>query len=167
VTDISLSDPELRQLLASELIAVLATINPNGTPHAVPIWTIPLGSELYVGTYRTSRKARNLARSPAFTLVVGLDPWGPSAVLSGMAKEVTDDALRDRLYEVSAVRYYGSTMHPSYVNIARRRDEIGGGILFSLHVERVVSWSYEKLPPHEWILPWAPKAEEAVFDHVD
>jgi PPOX class probable F420-dependent enzyme len=179
MTDISLSDDELWRLLSSEIIGVLATVNPDGRPHAVPIWTIPLGKELYVGTYRTSRKARNLARSPAFTLVVGLGPWGPSAVLSGVASEVKDRGLQNRLYELSAARYYGSTAHPSYINIERRRSEIGGGILFRLEIERVTSWSYEKLAADDWILPWAPGArgvitgrcsrstKEAAVDHVD
>jgi PPOX class probable F420-dependent enzyme len=152
-TSLSLTADELVTLLSRETIAVLATTRGDGTPHAVPIWTTLLGETIYVGTGNRSAKARHLRANPIFCLVVGLGPFGPSALLEGDAVEIGDETVRERVYAAVAVRYYGSSAHPSYRNIARRRTEDGGGVIFRLDVERVTSWDYAKMSASDWILP--------------
>jgi nitroimidazol reductase NimA-like FMN-containing flavoprotein (pyridoxamine 5'-phosphate oxidase superfamily) len=151
--DISLDDDELRRLTAAEHIAVLTSSNPDGSPHAVPIWPIPLADDLYVETETVSRKARNLRTRPRFCLVMGLGTWGPSAVLWGKAQEVTDPDVRRKIREITAIRYFGTTTHPSFRNIERQYEEFGGASVFRLVVDRVASWNYEKLSERDWILP--------------
>lgn len=154
--DISLDGEELRRLLARETIGILATTNPDGSPHAVPVWPILIGEELFVETETVSRKARNLRARPSFAYVIGLGPWGPSAMLSGTAEEVRDEQVRAKVRELTGIRYYGTTAHPSFVTIERQYARRGGGSVFHLRVQRMVSWSYEKLPADEWILPSPP-----------
>jgi nitroimidazol reductase NimA-like FMN-containing flavoprotein (pyridoxamine 5'-phosphate oxidase superfamily) len=154
--DISLDQEELRRLLGRETIGVLASVNPDGTPHAAPIWPIVIGDDLYVETETVSRKARNLRARPAFSFVVGLETWGPSAVLMGRASEVEDEAVRRKIRELTAIRFYGTTAHPSFRTIERQYVKFGGASVFLLAVERVASWDYHKLPIEEWILPSKP-----------
>ena len=154
--DLSLSDDELRRLLASAAVGVIASANPDGTPHAAPVWPVLAGEDLYFETERLSRKARNLRARPSFCFVVGLGTWGPGAVLSGRAVEVTDEALRARVREATAVRYYGTVAHTGFRAIERQYERSGGSSVFRLDVERVRSWAYSKLPREEWILPDPP-----------
>jgi general stress protein 26 len=152
--DISLHREELRRLLGRETIGVLATINPDGTPHAVPIWPIVIGDELYVETETVSRKAKNLRERPTFSYVIGLRPWGPAAMLSGTGVEVEDEGTRAKVRELTAIRYYGTTAHPGFRTVERQYEQFGGASVFHLRVDAVVSWDYEKLPGSEWILPY-------------
>jgi general stress protein 26 len=154
--DISLTRDELQRLVARETIAVVASIGPNGSPHAAPVWPIPIEDDLYFETERVSRKARNLRARPACSMVLGLGTWGPAAVLFGRAVEVTDKTARRHVREATAVRYYGTTAHPSFLAIERQYEQFGGSSVFRVDVERVASWSYDKLPTDEWILPETP-----------
>jgi nitroimidazol reductase NimA-like FMN-containing flavoprotein (pyridoxamine 5'-phosphate oxidase superfamily) len=154
--DISLDQEELRRLIGRETIGVLASINPDGTPHAAPIWPIPIGDELYVETETVSRKAKNLRERLAFSFVMGLGTWGPSAVLSGRATEIGDEGVRRKVRELTAIRFYGTTAHPSFRTVERQYVKFGGASVFHLAVDRVASWDYRKLPVEEWILPTKP-----------
>jgi nitroimidazol reductase NimA-like FMN-containing flavoprotein (pyridoxamine 5'-phosphate oxidase superfamily) len=154
--DISLSQEELQSLIARETIAVVASIDPDGTPHAVPVWPILIGEDLYFETERVSRKARNLRERPACCVVFGLGTWAPSAVLFGRAAEIADEGVRAKVREITGIRYYGTTAHPSFRTIERQYVQFGGSSVFRVDVERTVSWSYQKLPTQEWILPDPP-----------
>ena len=153
MTSLALTPNEIMKLVSRETVAVLATTRADGTPHAVPIWTTILGDTIYIGTGERSAKARHLRARPRYCLVVGLGPFGPSALLEGTAAEIHDETTREQVYGAVAVRYYGSSAHPSYRNIARRRTEDGGGVIFRLDVDRVTSWDYAKMPASESILP--------------
>jgi PPOX class probable F420-dependent enzyme len=48
----------------------LATINRDGTPHLVTMFYVMLGGRIAFWTYRSSQKARNLARDPRVTCLV-------------------------------------------------------------------------------------------------
>lgn len=159
--DISLEPAELQRLLAASQLGVLASIGPDGSPHAVPIWPVLIGIDLFVETERISRKARNLRARPPFAFVVGLEPWGPSAVLLGRAVEVTHEDTRRSVREATAIRYYGTTAHPGFRTIERQYVDFGGSSVFRLDVERTISWDYRRLATEEWILPQPPPLPKA------
>jgi hypothetical protein len=154
--DISLSKAELLALLARERIAVIASVNPDGSAHAAPVWPIMVGDDVHFETELASRKAKNLLARPGCSFVVGLGPWGPSAVLAGRAVEVTDEQLRAKVREITAIRFYGTVAHPGFKTIERQYKLFGGSVVFRLEPERVASWDYEKMPESEWILPYVP-----------
>lgn len=65
-----LADPLVAELLAARSIGVLATIEPDGSVHAVAIWLAPDEGALLLATGSRSRKVRNVERDPRATLVL-------------------------------------------------------------------------------------------------
>jgi hypothetical protein len=71
----------VRRALARRSVAVLATVSSTGRPHAATVLYQLAGDELFVSTWRDSRKARNVAASgaAAVTIAVRRLPVGPPA----------------------------------------------------------------------------------------
>ena len=65
-----LADPLVRELLTARLIGVLATIESDGSIHAIPMWVASSDAAILLATGSRSRKVRNLERDPRATLVV-------------------------------------------------------------------------------------------------
>ena len=60
---------EWAEFLSERPLAVVATVSPDGTPHAVPVEVVVEGGAVYVWCRATSLKARNAARSGRAALV--------------------------------------------------------------------------------------------------
>ena len=60
----------IQHLLARGAKLQLATINPDGSPHLVTMFYAMRGGQIAFWTYRSSQKARNLARDPRLTCLV-------------------------------------------------------------------------------------------------
>jgi PPOX class probable F420-dependent enzyme len=65
-----LADPLVRELLEVRLVGVLATIEPDGAVHAIPLWYASDGEAIVFATGSGSRKVRNLRRDSRATLVL-------------------------------------------------------------------------------------------------
>ncbi len=65
-----LQDPFVRELVAKRLVAVLATLEPAGSVHAVPLWFAADDDVIVLATGSPSRKVRNLERDPRATFVL-------------------------------------------------------------------------------------------------
>jgi PPOX class probable F420-dependent enzyme len=78
-----LAERLVRELLAARLIGVLATIEPDGSVHAVPMWLAPADGAILLATGSRSRKVRNLERDPRATLV--LHDSRPGAEVCGVS----------------------------------------------------------------------------------
>jgi PPOX class probable F420-dependent enzyme len=61
---------DVRSLLRAPNVAHLATVLPDGAPHAVPVWVDTDGDRIRFLTSPGSRKARNVAREPRVSLSV-------------------------------------------------------------------------------------------------
>ena len=75
----------MQELLAARLIAVLATFDPSGSIHAVPMWYAASGQAVILATSSHSRKVDALERDPRATLVLhdsrpGFEVCGASIV---------------------------------------------------------------------------------------
>jgi PPOX class probable F420-dependent enzyme len=111
-----LADQLVQELLAARLIGVLATIEPDGSIHAIPMWLTPGDGEILLATGSRSRKVRNLERDPRATLVVhdsrpGAEVCGVS--LRGRVELVRGEPARPLVERVHA-RYVsdaGLTLH--------------------------------------------------------
>jgi len=97
-------DEPVKSLIDARPFAVLATLNPNGTPQTSVIWVARDGDVLIFTTHDRRRKARNLRRDPRASLTVFAadDPYR-SVDIRGTV-ELIDDP--DRRLSVELTRRY-------------------------------------------------------------
>lgn len=80
-----LTDELVDRLLRTRLIANLATVDPDGSPHVVGMWFLWEEGKLFLPTNHRTRKAKNVARDPRVTVMIddsrgGLDLRGVTVV---------------------------------------------------------------------------------------
>jgi PPOX class probable F420-dependent enzyme len=74
----SLND-EARQLLDSDVVATVVTLDPDGSPHVSVAWVGLDGDEIVIGTLNDQRKLRNVRRDPRIAITLQSDrvnQWG-------------------------------------------------------------------------------------------
>ena len=103
----SITHEQLKEITDRPLLAVLATVNPSGTPQATPLWYHYDGECFVVTCFAHRVKARNIRANPDVVMVVvdtvdngrGLIVRGTADVLETGAEDAT---------VVNAVRYLGA-----------------------------------------------------------
>ncbi len=93
-----LDDPDLNDLLAGPHLARLSTINPDGTPHTMPIWYEWRDQQIHVSTQSRQRKVQNIERDPRVTVLIDTNDFPYRGVMIyGTAELDFDDAARKRV----------------------------------------------------------------------
>lgn len=87
-----LADPLVQELLAARLVGVVATVERDGSVHAVPMWIAPADGAILLATGSRSRKVRNLERDARSTLV--LHDSRPGAEVCGVSMRGRADVVR-------------------------------------------------------------------------
>jgi len=105
-----LRDPLVRELVDARLIAVLSTLEPDGSIHAIPLWYADGGDALLFATGSKSRKVRNLTRDPRATVTLhdsrpGMEICGAS--IRGTVELIQGDAAVSLIEQVH--RHYLAT----------------------------------------------------------
>jgi PPOX class probable F420-dependent enzyme len=59
------------RMLRSESVVWMSTVNPDGTPHLVPIWFSWDGASVLIASKPNARKVANLRANPAVMLALG------------------------------------------------------------------------------------------------
>jgi len=81
----------------------LATAQPDGRPHVMPVLAVWLDGALYFCAGDSTRKAKNLAHDPRCVITTGGDD--SDLVLEGTSAKVRDDATLRRAADVYASKY--------------------------------------------------------------
>jgi len=71
--------PAMRELLESDAVATVVTINADGSPHVSLAWVGLDGDEIVFGTLPDQRKLKNLRRDPRIVVSVQsprVNTWG-------------------------------------------------------------------------------------------
>jgi PPOX class probable F420-dependent enzyme len=71
--------PSAREVLESDAVATLVTLNPDGSPQVTVAWVGLEGDEIVIGTLPEQRKLANMRRDPRVALVIqtrNLNPYG-------------------------------------------------------------------------------------------
>jgi len=102
-------DPDVRRVLDGTSIAHLATVQPDGSPHAVPIWIGVHDDQIAFLTGPGSRKARNLRRDPRVALSIAPveNPFEPVAVRGRVVAWLDGDAAWEIIDQLS-MKYIGA-----------------------------------------------------------
>lgn len=97
--------PEIRAFLRERRFAVLATINPDGTPHLSPVWYDLQGKEVMMNTRRGRRKDRNMRRDPRVTFSV--EDGYRYVTLTGSVELIDEESVAQTDIRRLAARYEG------------------------------------------------------------
>jgi PPOX class probable F420-dependent enzyme len=124
---------EIKALLDGPNYAHLATLMPDGSPHAAPVWVAREGDRVLLGIRSDSIKGKNARRDPrvALSIVDVRDPYR-MAQLRGRAVEFRGDpemAAKDAMSR----KYVGKPFPWRY----------GGGVVLVIEVERA---RFQKVP---------------------
>jgi PPOX class probable F420-dependent enzyme len=142
-----MSERERLALLDSARVAVVTSLGPRGWPHAMPMWFVVRdGPELWIWTYGTSQKVRNLERDPRATLLV--EAGEAYAELRGVMVEAeaeidSDPAAVIALGRELDARYGDGGTGPEAEEALARQARKRVAIRF--RPRRTVSWDHRKL----------------------
>lgn len=123
-------------LLASDALATVATVNVDGSPHLSLAWVGIESDEVVFGTLGDQRKLRNLRRDPRIALTIQSDrinEWGlrEYLVLSGTAR-ITEGGAPELLQRLARTYLGPEVVFPAMPNpppgyvVRIRIDRIGG-----------------------------------------
>jgi PPOX class probable F420-dependent enzyme len=133
---------EVAAMLAAGRKVALATLNPDGSVHLVTMYYALLAGRIAFWTYRSSQKARNLARDPRVTCLVesGEEYFDLRGVQIRGVVEPLDDVLAVGRAVAGGVAGVPAEAVDDYVAHAARKR-----VAFTVKPERVVSWDHRKL----------------------
>jgi PPOX class probable F420-dependent enzyme len=120
--------PTPEEFLAEANVAVLATVDRRGRPHAAPIWYLYEDGALLMSTGHGSQKHRNLESNDNVTLVIDRRTLPYYAVMvhgRAVIGPPLDEAQRRRM----AVRYLGEELAGRYL------ERTAGGDSVSIRVQ--------------------------------
>ena len=97
---VSLPD-NAQRMLDGNTVVTLATVNPDGSPQASPVWATRDGDDVLMSTLVGRKKERNLGNDPRVTVVV-VNPENPYEYVEirGTASLSTENA-RDLIEQLS------------------------------------------------------------------
>jgi PPOX class probable F420-dependent enzyme len=102
-------EPDVRRVLDGASIAHLATVLPDGSPHATPVYVGVLGDRVVLFTGPGSRKARNLRLDPRLALSIAPadNPFRPVVIRGRVVEWIEGDAAWP-IVDQLAVKYTGA-----------------------------------------------------------
>jgi PPOX class probable F420-dependent enzyme len=135
-----LTPEELAAFLEDAPIARLATHNPDGTIHCVPLYFRYAGGDFLLGTQAMTRKVRNVERDPRVTLLIDNQspPWKGAMIYGTAALDTVDPVAKrtvifERYMDPDDARGLASTLADSYEPAVIR-----------VTPSRISSWDYSK-----------------------
>lgn len=108
---IELTAEEQRELIEHARILQVASINPDGRPHLVPMWfVLDDAGRIAFTTYGRAQKIRNLERDPRMTVL--LEAGEAYNELRGVSIDATAELVRDpqvtaRILQLVGAKYAG------------------------------------------------------------
>lgn len=81
----------------------LATINPDGQPHVMPIFGVWASGTLYFTSSPRAQKAKNLAKNPRCAMTASVDQM--DLMVEGEAVKITDEPKLKQIAGVYASKY--------------------------------------------------------------
>jgi nitroimidazol reductase NimA-like FMN-containing flavoprotein (pyridoxamine 5'-phosphate oxidase superfamily) len=137
-----LTDEELEALLEEAKIARFCSLNPDGTIHAVPVNHKYENGRILIVTPAASRKARNVSRNGAVTVLIDVEGERVSdfkaAIVYG--KAVVKAAT------LSEIMLVGSVWMPAdrVEALSKRFMELTDWVMITVEPERTASFDYAK-----------------------
>jgi PPOX class probable F420-dependent enzyme len=141
VDGVKLDDERIQRFLGTRPVVVLATVQADGAPLAMPMWFLHDPTALAMISVEGTHKLRNLRRDPRVCVVAeaGGDPGGEGGArgvsVMGRAQFVSEAAARLAVAERFLVKY-----HPRLERLWGGRVMPPDRVVFRIVPDRVHSW---------------------------
>jgi len=132
-----LDDAAIQTFLATKQIALLATVQADGAPLAMPMWFLHDPAALIMISVEGTQKVRNLRRDPRVCVVAEAGGGGEDirgVTVTGQAEFLADGAERRALIERFHEKY------PRLGSLWGGRAMPANRVMFRIAPERVKSW---------------------------
>jgi PPOX class probable F420-dependent enzyme len=143
---IQMSEAERLAFLDEEMTVIVSSFGPRGWPHSMPMWFVVRDGEVWMWTYRTSQKVRNLERDARATLLV--EAGETYDQLRGVMIEAEAEIVAD----YDAVLALGRELFGRYTPGAEGPEveaalaaQASKRVAIRFSSSRVVSWDHRKL----------------------
>ena len=125
-------------------IARLATADREGKPHVVPVWYAWDGESIWISSYSSTRKIKNLEENRYVSIIIdvtGGKGETKAVLFEGVAQLVKEprDFLRDKFYWIYK-RYLGA--EGVRANNPQEWIEDPQNLLISLKPEKIFTWKW-------------------------
>lgn len=129
-----------REFLKSQKILRLATIDPSGNPHIVPVWYMYTNNKFYVGTNTGTEKAKNIKKNPrvSFCIDTGVrspDIFGVMGI--GRARLILKTEIVESLAKKILRRYFASLKNQSAQQLLDQTD-----CIIEITTKKTTTWKY-------------------------
>ena len=141
-----LPSAQAERFLRGRHVAVLTTVNADGTPLQTPIWYLYRDHLIYMRTAEESTKARNIRRDPRVSLCVQDErpPYRGVTVRGTASLEPPQEGLDSQ----TSRHYLGAIAGYFYLHLRSRQEiEEGADTVVVLKPERVFGWDYRPKTP--------------------
>ena len=131
-----LDDTRIQKFLATREVAILATVQADGAPLAMPMWFLHAPDTLTMISVADTQKVRNLRRDPRVSVVA-------EAVVSGEVRGVTLQGRVEFLSDGPARRALIERFHEKYRGLERLwagKAMPANRVMFTIVPSRVRSW---------------------------
>ena len=139
MTGVTLADPKIQAFLATKYVAVLATVNPDGSPLAMAMWLLHDPDSLTMISVANLTKVRNLQRDPRVCVVAETGTIGDDQIkgvaIRGRAEFLSESPVRRHLAERFLTKY-----HPQLEKYWSGRAMPANRVMFRIVPEHVRSW---------------------------
>lgn len=143
---IKMTEEERLAFLAEEMTVIVSSFGPRGWPHAMPMWFVVREGEVWMWTYASSQKVRNLERDPRATLLV--EAGETYDQLRGVMIEAEAEVVDDYDAVLALGRELGGRYAPGAEGPeaeAALAQQAAKRVAIRFHPRRVVSWDHRKL----------------------
>ena len=131
-----MTQEQIHEYLNMPLIADLATVNPDGSPHVAPVWFRWDGEVVKVFTQTTAVKVRNIRSDARVSMAVSKQdaPYG-YVIVNGTAK-ISNDGIPDEV-RAMAIHYKGEEEGEIYIRQALQEMEF---CLLTITPTKMIGW---------------------------
>lgn len=129
-----------KDFIRSQRILRLATIDPQGNPHIIPVWYDYINGKFYIGTNTRTIKARNVKENPrvSFCIDVGIkspDIFGIMGI--GRARLILENKRVRLVAKKILLRYFKSLKNKSAQRLLNDTD-----CIIEIIPKKLTSWKF-------------------------
>ncbi|MGI0068728.1 MAG: pyridoxamine 5'-phosphate oxidase family protein [Nitrosopumilaceae archaeon] len=126
--------------IRSQKILRLATIDPQGNPHIVPVWYDYINGKFYIGTNTRTMKARNIKKNPrvSFCVDVGIKSPNIFGIMGiGRARLILENKRVQLVAKKILLRYFNSLKNKSAQRLLNDTD-----CIIEITPKKLTSWKF-------------------------